>query len=87
MPHKKLAYEQGVQKALQDAGLMEKEAAGRGPLAGGGISPMRGKKKPGAKTKRTSFRGLAGGGIRPVGGPSIKLDKPLITLLRKLIGK
>jgi hypothetical protein len=26
VPHKKLAYEQGVQKALQDAGLMEKEA-------------------------------------------------------------
>ena len=26
MPHKKLAYEQGVQRALQDAGLMEKEA-------------------------------------------------------------
>jgi hypothetical protein len=24
MPHKKLAYEQGVQRALQDAGLMEK---------------------------------------------------------------
>ena len=24
MPHKKLAYEQGVQKALQDAGLIEK---------------------------------------------------------------
>jgi hypothetical protein len=26
MPHKKLAYDQGVQKALQDVGLMEKTA-------------------------------------------------------------
>jgi hypothetical protein len=26
MPHKKLAYDQGVQKALQDAGLLQKKA-------------------------------------------------------------